>query len=94
MCWILRPQIAYLRQASTEEDPIKATDPPEPSPSVLTMGIPYFTRCISRARGTPSSMAPNYRSLYHHRMRKSKFPSRDMLRTIRKKLCEHTHVGF
>jgi hypothetical protein len=34
-----------------------------------------------RPRGSSSSMAPNYRSLYHHRMRKSKFPSRDMLPT-------------
>jgi len=30
-----------IHQLSTEEEPTKAVDPPEPTPSVLSMGIPH-----------------------------------------------------
>jgi hypothetical protein len=81
MC--MKPQSAYWHQPSTEEEEesIKAVDPPEPSPSVLTMGIPY-TVYGSRARGTRSSMAPNCRSLISPpNAQKQACFSRDMLRT-------------
>jgi len=58
--------------------------------------FPTHTVSCSRARGTPTSMAPNCRPLYHHRTRKSKPPSRDMLRTGRnpEKALRTYHVGF
>jgi hypothetical protein len=42
-------QSAYLHQPSTEGEPIEALDPPEPSPWMLTRGIPYFTPCLAAA---------------------------------------------
>jgi hypothetical protein len=54
----VKPQSAFCRQPGTGEKPVTAFDPPELSPSVLTMGIPYFIPRI----GTPSPMAPSRRS--------------------------------
>jgi hypothetical protein len=71
-----------IHQLSTEEEPTKAVDPPEPTPSMLSMGIPYFTLCIAAGPAVrPVRWHPTVDLLYHHRMRKSKPPSRDMLRT-------------
>src|ERR1700733_4451105 len=80
MC--VKAQSVYLHQPSTEEEPVEALDPPESAPWMRSRGIPYSHRVLQPGpRGTSSSMAPNYRSLYHHRMRKSKPPSRYLLGT-------------
>jgi len=54
----VKPRSAFSRQPGTGDEPVTAVDPPELSPSVLTMGIPCFIPCI----GTPSPMAPSCRS--------------------------------
>jgi len=80
----MKAQTAYWLQPSTEEEPAEAVDPPETSPSMLTRGIPTSHRVSQPGpHGTSSSMAPNHRSLYHHRTRKSKPPGpfRTELRT-------------
>jgi hypothetical protein len=49
VCWMhmCNEAIEYWHQPSTEEEPVKAVDAPDPSPSVLMIGIPWFTPYIA-----------------------------------------------
>ena len=94
MC--IKAQGAYSHQPSTEEEPTKAVDPLETSPSMLTRGISYFTPCI--AAGPAVCRVPWHPTvdlLYHHGMPKSKPPSRDMgKRTRHSRESQHVKIKY